>query len=115
MCVDLTPRSLHNKYELKVFLARQFQRLETGGVNCPCAGRRIRPDGDLLSKLSLAPPWPATELHHAANSRFNFMGDMATLPLFIYSSRAQFRRGFEMLSDGGDKNGLWAILEQGAK
>ncbi|KAJ7215515.1 cytochrome P450 [Mycena pura] len=34
---------------------------------------------------------------------FDFMGDMA------------FGGGFEMLRDGGDKNGLWAILEQGTR
>ncbi|KAJ7206366.1 cytochrome P450 [Mycena pura] len=34
---------------------------------------------------------------------FDFMGDMA------------FGGGFEMLRDGGDENGLWAILEQGTK
>ncbi|KAJ7217075.1 cytochrome P450 [Mycena pura] len=34
---------------------------------------------------------------------FDFMGDMA------------FGGGFEMLRDGGDENGLWAIIEQGAR
>ncbi|KAF7308180.1 hypothetical protein HMN09_00665800 [Mycena chlorophos] len=34
---------------------------------------------------------------------FDFMGDLA------------FGGGFDMLRDGGDKNGLWAIIKQGAK
>ncbi|KAJ7066107.1 high nitrogen upregulated cytochrome P450 monooxygenase 2 [Mycena amicta] len=34
---------------------------------------------------------------------FDFMGDLA------------FGGGFDMLRDGGDKNGLWAIVKQGAK
>src|ERR1700761_6811910 len=52
------------------------------------------------------------------------MGDMACVArarpfphLFIFHSRSarSFGGGFEMLRDGGDKNGLWAIIEQGAR
>jgi hypothetical protein len=54
-------------------------------------------------------------------SRFDFMGDMACVYLVVNRSIVHlpgsfsFGGGFEMLRDGGDNEGLWTIIENGAK